>query len=45
MKTDSTAYTQQLIGQLKTILPAKFGEQVRIEFGGDFAEIERNSRS
>jgi len=38
LKTDSTAYTQRLIGQLKTVLPAKFGEQVRIEFGGDLAE-------
>jgi predicted RND superfamily exporter protein len=38
LKTDSTAYTQELIGQLKTILPAKFGGQVKIQFGGDLAE-------
>jgi uncharacterized protein len=38
LKTDSTAYTQELISKLKTILPAEFGGQVRIEFGGDLAE-------
>jgi uncharacterized protein len=38
LKTDSTAYTQELISKLKTTLPAKFGGQVRIEFGGDLAE-------
>jgi predicted RND superfamily exporter protein len=38
LKTDSTAYTQELISKLKTALPAKFGGQVRIEFGGDLAE-------
>jgi predicted RND superfamily exporter protein len=38
LKTDSTAYTQELISKLKADLPAKFGAQVRIEFGGDLAE-------
>ena len=38
LKTDSTAYTQELISKLKTALPEKFGGQVRIEFGGDLAE-------
>ena len=38
LKTDSTAYTQELISKLKTGLPEKFGGQVRIEFGGDLAE-------
>jgi predicted RND superfamily exporter protein len=38
LKTDSTAYTQELISKLKTGLREKFGEQVRIEFGGDLAE-------
>ncbi len=38
LKTDSTAYTQELIGKLKTALPAQFGDQVRIRFGGDLAE-------
>jgi predicted RND superfamily exporter protein len=38
LKTDSTAYTQELISKLKTTLPAEFGGQVRIEFGGDLAE-------
>jgi predicted RND superfamily exporter protein len=38
LKTDSTAYTQELISKLKTVLPAKFGGQVKIQFGGDLAE-------
>ena len=38
LKTDSTAYTQDLISKLKTILPAKFGDQVTFRFGGDLAE-------
>ena len=38
LKTDSTAYTQELISRLKTVLPAKFPAQVKITFGGDLAE-------
>jgi predicted RND superfamily exporter protein len=38
LKTDSTAYTQELISKLKTVLPAKFPAQVKIQFGGDLAE-------
>jgi hypothetical protein len=38
LKTDSTAYTQELISRLKTVLPEKFGDQIRIRFGGDLAE-------
>jgi predicted RND superfamily exporter protein len=38
LKSDSTAYTQELISKLKTVLPAKFGEQIKIQFGGDLAE-------
>ena len=38
LKTDSTAYTEELIGKLKTVLPDKFGGQIRIRFGGDLAD-------
>ncbi len=38
LKTDSTAYTQELIAKLKAVLPARFGDRVRISFGGDLAE-------
>jgi len=38
LKTDSTAYTQELISKLKAVLPAMFGGQVKIAFGGDLAE-------
>src|ERR1700730_12085455 len=38
LKTDSTAYTQELISKLKTVLPAKFPAQIKIQFGGDLAE-------
>jgi len=38
LKTDSTAYTQTLISRLRTVLPEKFGDQIRIRFGGDLAE-------
>ena len=38
LKTDSTAYTQELISKLKATLPAQFGDKIRIGFGGDLAE-------
>jgi predicted RND superfamily exporter protein len=38
LRTDSTAYTQELIGKLKATLPAQFGPKIRIGFGGDLAE-------
>jgi len=37
-RTDSTAYTQELISKLKATLPAQFGPKIRIGFGGDLAE-------
>ena len=38
LKTDSTAYTQELIGELRAVLPGKFPAQIKIAFGGDLAE-------
>jgi len=38
LKTDSTAYAQDLISKLKTVLPAQFGHRVTVRFGGDLAE-------
>jgi predicted RND superfamily exporter protein len=38
LKTDSTAYAEQLIGRLKTMLPEKFGRHIAIRFGGDLAD-------
>src|SRR5216683_900777 len=38
LKTDSTAYTQELISKLSAVLPEKFGARIKIRFGGDLAE-------
>ena len=38
LKTDSTAYTQELISKLSAALPEKFGARIKVRFGGDLAE-------
>ncbi|PYM56751.1 MAG: RND transporter [Candidatus Rokuibacteriota bacterium] len=38
LKTDSTAYTQELISKLSAVLPGKFGARIKVRFGGDLAE-------
>lgn len=37
LKTDSSAYLQELIGKLDTFLPQQFGDNVRIQIGGGTA--------
>lgn len=37
LKSDSSAYLQELIGRLNTFLPRQFGDNVRIQIGGGTA--------